>query len=106
MSLNDSSSADVSKSSISVSHNYTIQQANERLDAYIPLEPDDKTAIFFRALLEHSPAKENIVKEICQPSSKDDSTIETTTDATLRLRYFWWVENLMVPCMSSISITT
>jgi len=93
---------DVSNSSISVSHNYTIQQANERLDAYIPLEADDKTATFFRALLEYSPAKENIVKEICQPSSKDNSSVEITADATLRLRYFWWVEHLMVPCMSSI----
>ena len=85
---------------------YTNEAALERLEAYEPVDTEDKTVVFFRALLEHAPAKGNIAREICHPSRRDVSEGQfITSDATMRLRAQWWQEHLIAACMFPIFIS-
>ena len=80
---------------------YTTEKALERLEAYESVGIEDKTTVFFKALLEHAPAKGNIAREICHPSRQDASEGKPlSSDATMRLRLQWWQEHLIAACMS------
>jgi len=80
---------------------YTREKALGRLEAYEPVGTEDKTLMFFKALLEHTPAKGNIAREIWHPSRPDVSEGRfISSDATIRLRLQWWQEHLIAACMS------
>ena len=80
--------------------NFSLKEACRLLDKYLPLDEDDYTVPFLRALLEEAPARENIIKDICNTeSSQEVSSPKNNGTDSLHLLYQWWRKYLILPCI-------
>ena len=86
--------------------NFSLKDASRLLDKYVPLGEDDYTVPFLRVLLDYAPARENIIKDICNTeSSQESSSSKNNGTDSLHLLYQWWRKYLILPCIMAKYVT-